>query len=164
MSAYRDALTRMFLKGAFPDRPVMRGHVSVALPQAVVRAPSPAPVRREKPIGRPRVATPKAALSKAENPAVEFPHPGRRLADKLAEKRLSASDLARDIGVPVNRVTAVINGQRSVTADTALRLGHWFDETPESWMLAQQLYELARARETAGVAISRLPRLSARAP
>lgn len=161
MSAYRDALTRMFLKGAFPNRPLARGQISVA---SLPAARPPAPARQEKPIGRPRTITPKPAAPRFGEPIEASPHPGRRLAEKLAENGLSASDLARDICVPVNRVTAVINGQRSVTADTALRLGHWFDETPESWMQAQQQYELARAREAAGIAISRLPRLSKRKP
>lgn len=159
MSAYRDALTRMFLKGAFPNSRMTRGEASIA---SLLPGPVLAPPRSEKPIGRPRTITPRATSRKAGEPIERFPHPGRRLAEKLAEHGLTASDLARDISVPVNRVTAVINGQRSVTADTALRLGHWFDETPEIWMQAQQQYELAHAREAAGMAISRLPRLSDR--
>jgi proteic killer suppression protein len=53
-------------------------------------------------------------------------HPGEHLAEELKELGISAAELARQIDVPVNRVTGIINGQRSVTADTALRLGHWF--------------------------------------
>ena len=87
-------------------------------------------------------------------------HPGKLLAGKLRAHGKTASDLARDMRVPVNRVTAIINGQRGVTADTALRFGHWFDETPESWLDAQQRYELARARAESGSEIRRLPRLA----
>ncbi len=53
-------------------------------------------------------------------------HPGEHLAEELKELVISAAELARQIDVPVNRVTGIINGQRSITADTALRLGHWF--------------------------------------
>ena len=52
-------------------------------------------------------------------------HPGEHLAEELAEIGLSATELARQIEVPVNRITGIINGQRGITADTALRLGHW---------------------------------------
>ena len=53
-------------------------------------------------------------------------HPGEHLADELLELGLTAAALARQIKVPVNRITGIINGQRGITADTALRLGHWF--------------------------------------
>jgi len=89
----------------------------------------------------------------------EMTHPGRILARHLSDLGMTASDLARDIDVPVNRVTAIINGQRGVTADTALRLGHWFGVDPEDWLELQLQYELALAREEAGAAIGRLPRL-----
>lgn len=161
MSAYRDALTQMFLKGAFPARSSARENPPVGIPR-VVRRVSAATISEEKPMRRVvrQSSLTVSAASGAEAPP--FPHPGRRLAEKLAANRLTASDLARDIGVPVNRVTAVINGQRGVTADTALRLGRWFDEAPESWMDAQQKFELARARAAAGDSIARLPRLADR--
>jgi addiction module HigA family antidote len=85
-------------------------------------------------------------------------HPGEHLADELLELGMSAAELARQIAVPVNRVTQIINGQRAITADTALRLGHWFQTGPEVWLNLQQLYELRRAREAAGDEIERLPR------
>ena len=53
-------------------------------------------------------------------------HPGEHLAEELKELSISAGELARQIDVPVNRITGIINGQRAITADTALRLGHWF--------------------------------------
>jgi antitoxin HigA-1 len=87
-------------------------------------------------------------------------HPGEHLAQKLAELRMSAAELARQIDVPVNRVTGIINGQRAVTADTALRLGHWFDTSPEFWLNLQNIYELRLAREEIGDRVAKLPRLA----
>jgi antitoxin HigA-1 len=72
-------------------------------------------------------------------------HPGEHLAEELKELGMSAAELARQIDVPVNRITAILNGQRGVTADTALRLGHWFGTTAEFWLNLQTLYELRRA-------------------
>jgi addiction module HigA family antidote len=71
-----------------------------------------------------------------------------------------AAELARQIDVPVNRITAIINGQRGVTADTALRLGHWFGTTPEFWLNLQSLYELRLARQEVGERVKKLPTLS----
>ncbi len=85
-------------------------------------------------------------------------HPGEHLAEELRELDMSAAELARQLGVPVNRVTQIVNGQRSVTADTALRLGHWFGTGAEIWMNLQQMYELRRARQAIGASIDRLPR------
>lgn len=66
----------------------------------------------------------------------------RHLAEELKELGISAAELARQVDVPVNRVTGIINGQRGITADTALRLGHWFGTSPEFWLNLQKLYEL----------------------
>jgi antitoxin HigA-1 len=85
-------------------------------------------------------------------------HPGEHLAEELAEIGLSAAELARQIDVPVNRVTAIINGQRGVTADTALRLGHWFGMKAEFWLNLQTLYELRVAQAEIGEKIKKLPR------
>jgi addiction module HigA family antidote len=85
-------------------------------------------------------------------------HPGEHLADELDELGMSAAEFARQVAVPVNRITQIINGQRSITADTALRLGHWFGTGPEVWLNLQQLYELRQAREAVGAEIDRLPR------
>jgi addiction module HigA family antidote len=89
-------------------------------------------------------------------------HPGEHLAEELKELGISAAELARQIEVPVNRVTGIINGQRGVTADTALRLGHWFGTSPEFWLNLQQLYELRLAREDVGDRVQKLPKLSKR--
>ncbi len=91
-------------------------------------------------------------------------HPGAHLAEELKELGITAAELSRQIDVPVNRVTAIINGQRSITADTALRLGHWFGTSPEFWLNLQTLYELRLARREVGDQIKRLPRLSREEP
>lgn len=84
-------------------------------------------------------------------------HPGEILADELTELGLSASELARQINVPVNRVTQIINGQRGITGDTALRLGHWFRTSAEFWLNLQSAYELRTAEQAAGAEIDALP-------
>ena len=84
-------------------------------------------------------------------------HPGEHLADELRELDMSAAALARQINVPVNRITQIISGQRAITADTALRLGHWFDTGPEIWLNLQLLYELRRAQAKIGAEVGRLP-------
>jgi addiction module HigA family antidote len=89
-------------------------------------------------------------------------HPGEHLTEELKELGISAAELARQIDVPVNRVTGIINGQRSVTADTALRLGHWFGTSPEFWLNLQTLYELRLARKEIGKRVKKLPRLADR--
>src|SRR3954471_10373857 len=77
-------------------------------------------------------------------------HPGEHLAEELRQLGISAAELARQVDVPVNRITGMINGQRGITADTALRLGHWFDTSPQFWMNLQQQYELRLAEKEAG--------------
>jgi addiction module HigA family antidote len=77
-------------------------------------------------------------------------HPGEILADELQELEMSASELARLIDVPKNRITEIINGKRSITADTALRLGRWFGTSAEFWMNLQKNYELRLAEEKVG--------------
>ena len=89
-------------------------------------------------------------------------HPGELLAEELRELGLSAAELARQIAVPINRVTGIINGQRGVTADTALRLAHWFGTSPQLWMNLQQMYELRVAEMTVGAQIATLPRRAGR--
>jgi addiction module HigA family antidote len=86
-------------------------------------------------------------------------HPGEHLAEQLAELNMSAAELGRRLKVPTNRITAILNGQRAVTGDTALRLAHFFGTSAEFWLNLQKLYELRLAEEKAGAAIRRLPRL-----
>ena len=73
---------------------------------------------------------------------------------------MSAAELARRIEVPVNRITQILNGQRAVTGDTALRLGRFFGTSGEFWLNLQKLYELRRAERDHGNEIGRLPSLA----
>ena len=77
-------------------------------------------------------------------------HPGEILRDELQALDLSASALSKALGVPVNRVTAILNGRRGVTADTALRLARYFGTTPRVWLNLQQAYDLRRAEIAVG--------------
>jgi antitoxin HigA-1 len=87
-------------------------------------------------------------------------HPGEHLAEQLEELDMSAAALARQLKVPTNRVTEILNGQRAVTGDTALRLGHFFGTSAEFWMNLQKLYELRLAEEKSGETIRNLPTLA----
>jgi addiction module HigA family antidote len=88
-------------------------------------------------------------------------HPGEHLAEQLEALDMSAAELARRLAVPTNRVTAIIKGQRAVTGDTALRLGHFFGNSPQFWLNLQSLYELRVAGNRVGAEIESLPTLSA---
>ena len=86
-------------------------------------------------------------------------HPGQHLAEQLKELGMSSAELGRRLKVPTNRITGILNGQRAVTGDSALRLAHFFGTTPEFWLNLQKLYELRLAEAKAGAAIRRLPRM-----
>ena len=73
---------------------------------------------------------------------------------------MSAAALARHLAVPTNRVTEIMNGQRAVTGDTALRLGHYFGTSAEFWLNLQKLFELRQAETRVGREIRALPKLS----
>ena len=92
-------------------------------------------------------------------------HPGEILRDELDELGLSANALAKALGVPVNRITMILNGQRGVSADTALRLARYFGTTPQLWMNLQKSWELRRAEIESGREIEQrvTPRPSAAA-
>jgi len=87
-------------------------------------------------------------------------HPGEHLAEQLTELGMSAAELARQLKVPTNRITEILNGQRAVTGDTALRLGHFFGTSPEFWMNLQKLYELRLAEQKLGDTIKHLPTIA----
>ena len=91
--------------------------------------------------------------------AVTAIHPGEHLAEELKTLEMSAAELARKIAVPTNRVTQILNGTRSVTGDTALRLGHFLDTSPQFWLNLQTLYDVRMAEHKAGKAIRTLPKL-----
>ncbi len=74
-------------------------------------------------------------------------HPGEILADELQEIEMTAVGLANRIGVPNNRIYLILQGRRSITADTALRLGKFFNTGPEFWLNLQKAYELDVARQ-----------------
>lgn len=90
-------------------------------------------------------------------------HPGEHLAEELKALDMSAADLARKIDVPTNRVTQILNGTRSITGDTALRLAHFFGTSAQFWLNLQSLYELRVAQKKAGRSIKTLPTLKRRA-
>ena len=90
-------------------------------------------------------------------------HPGEHLAEQLEALGMSAAELARQIGVPTNRISEILNGRRSVTGDTALRLGHFFDVNPQFWLNLQSAFDLRNAERLAGDAIRSLPTLRQRA-
>jgi len=86
-------------------------------------------------------------------------HPGEHLAEELDELGMSAAELARQLDVPTNRVTEILNGRRAITGDTALRLAHFFGTTAEFWLNLQSLYEIRLAQQKLGKSIDRLPTL-----
>jgi addiction module HigA family antidote len=77
-------------------------------------------------------------------------HPGEILADELEALGLTANALAGHLAVPTNRITAILKGQRGVTADTALRLARYLGTTPEFWLGLQQTFELRVAELESG--------------
>ena len=89
-------------------------------------------------------------------------HPGEILRDELDELGLSANALSKALGVPVNRVTMILGGQRGVSADTALPLARYFGTTPQLWLNLQKAYELRQAEIASGDEIAErvTPRLS----
>lgn len=89
--------------------------------------------------------------------AVPAIHPGKHVAEELKELNMSAAALARRLNVPTNRISEILNGRRAITADTALRLGHYFGTSAEFWLNLQKLYELRLAEKTASREIKTLP-------
>ena len=84
-------------------------------------------------------------------------HPGEHLADELQALGMSANVLAKELGVPTNRITQIIRGKRGITGDTALRLGRWFGTGPDIWMNLQKNYELRIAEREIGDALEKIP-------
>ena len=81
-------------------------------------------------------------------------HPGRLLKRELALRKLSANHVARDIAVPSRRITDILNGRRRITADTAVRLGRYFDNSPQFWLDLQSQYDLAVVERGSGSEIA----------
>ena len=91
--------------------------------------------------------------------AVTALHPGEHLAEELKALDMSAAELARQLDVPTNRITQILNGTRAITGDTALRLAHFFGTSAEFWLNLQSLYEIRLAQAKAGKSIKALPTL-----
>lgn len=89
-------------------------------------------------------------------------HPGEHLAEELEVLGMSAAELARQLRVPTNRITEILNGQRAITGDTALRLSHFFGTSAEFWLNLQGLYELRMAEKKSARSIKTLPTLNRR--
>ena len=87
-------------------------------------------------------------------------HPGEVLKHELAELEITPTEFARQIDVPPNRVSQILAGKRSITGDTALRLGHWFGTEPQFWLNLQTQFDLVVADRQAGSAIRRLPTIA----
>ncbi len=91
---------------------------------------------------------------------MEAIHPGEHLAEELREMGMSAAEFSRQIRVPTNRVTQIMNGRRSITGDTALRLAHFFGTSAEFWLSLQSIYEIRLAQQKSGRAIKSLPTIN----
>ncbi len=84
-------------------------------------------------------------------------HPGEILGEEIKEIGITGTELSRQIKVPENRVPQIIAGKRSISADTALRLGKWFGTTPAFWLNLQKTYELRKAAQEIGKEIETIP-------
>lgn len=82
-------------------------------------------------------------------------HPGEHLKEFIEEYGITQYRLAKDIGVPQDRVSKIIRGQRGITAETALRLGRYFDMSPEFWIGLNEQYELECAKRDLGPSIAK---------
>jgi antitoxin HigA-1 len=84
-------------------------------------------------------------------------HPGEILADELNEFQITPTELSRQISVPPYRISQIIQGKRAITGDTALRLGHWFQTSPQFWLNLQSAYDLRLANDDIGRKVATLP-------
>ncbi len=87
-------------------------------------------------------------------------HPGELLKDELVEINVSLNELARALRVPMNRISAIVNGKRAITVDTALRLGRYFGTSPQYWLNLQNAYDLQLA-DRIGIEKQVMPRNAA---
>ena len=88
-------------------------------------------------------------------------HPGELLKDELEELGMAPTEFARQIDVPPNRVGQIIAGKRSVSAETALRFGHWFGVEAQFWLNLQTQFDLVVAEQRIGAAVQGLPSAAA---
>lgn len=82
-------------------------------------------------------------------------HPGRFLKRELAARNLSANRLSLDICVPSGRITDILNGRRSITADTAVRLGRYFGNSAQFWLDLQSQYDIGVVEREKGAEIAK---------
>jgi antitoxin HigA-1 len=82
-------------------------------------------------------------------------HPGRLLRREMTARDLSANRLAINLGVPSGRITDILNARRSITADTALRLGRYFGNSPQFWLDLQGQFDIAVAERENGEEIKK---------
>lgn len=90
-------------------------------------------------------------------------HPGELLRDELNEIGVSLNELSRALRVPMNRISAIVNGKRAITVDTAMRLARYFGMAPQDWFNLQNAYDLEIAAREIRPRIERevLPRNAA---
>ena len=90
-------------------------------------------------------------------------HPGELLRDELQEIGVSLNELARALRVPMNRISAIVNGNRSITVDTAMRLARYFGTSPQYWLNLQSAYDVEVAEREIRPQIEKevLPRTAA---
>lgn len=81
--------------------------------------------------------------------------PGRLLKREMTARGLSANRLALGLGVPSGRITDILNGRRAITAETAVRLGRYFGNSPSFWLDLQGQYEIAKIEKERGETIAR---------
>jgi addiction module HigA family antidote len=93
-----------------------------------------------------------STITRGETPVV---HPGRLLKRELNARALSANRLSLDLGVPSGRITDILNGRRAITADTAVRLGRYFGNSPQFWLDLQSQYDIAVVEKERGSEIAR---------
>jgi antitoxin HigA-1 len=88
-------------------------------------------------------------ISESSNAIAKLPpvHPGAILKETLDDLGMSMNRLAQELRVPANRISAIVAGQRSITGETALRLGRYFGTTPDYWINLQARYDLEAARD-----------------
>src|SRR6202163_1265036 len=89
-------------------------------------------------------------------------HPGEILADELNDLEITPTELSRQLSVPPNRISQIIQGKRAITGDTALRLGHWFQTSAQFWLNLQSAYDLRVASDQVGREIAALPTKAAK--
>lgn len=88
-------------------------------------------------------------------PMPPIAHPGRLLKREIAARKLSANRLSRDIGVPSGRIADILNDRRSITADTAVRLGLYFGNRAQFWLDLQSQYDIAMVEREKGGEIAK---------